>query len=260
MPVGTANGNARATPTGVLQRLRVVAVESADYPASVIPFSREAFIEVFRTYNEAAWPAQLVLTVLALGAVVGALRGTRRAGAFAGVVVVVLWSWMAVAYHWIYFVRVTPAAWLFGAMFIGEAVLLARALLTRRLRFGVRLERANVLGLATIFYALVIYPLLGTWSDHPYPRSPSFGLPCPTTIFTLGMLLLTAKPVPRSLLAIPVAWAAIATMAPLKFGIWEDLGLVIAAVVVPITLVLRDRERPVVAPPTQNLRWSGDRG
>lgn len=207
----------------------------------MIPFSREAFIEAFRAYNSAAWPAEIVLVALAIAAVLGALRGTRRSSVFAGGVLVALWAWMAVAYHWIYFVRVTPAAWLFGALFVGQALLLARAVIRGQLRFGARRDRAKVLGLALIVYALLVYPLLGMWSDHAYPRSPSFGLPCPTTIFTLGMLLLTARPVPWSLVVIPVAWTAIAAMAPLKFGIWEDLGLVIAAIVVPIALVLRDR-------------------
>jgi Family of unknown function (DUF6064) len=205
----------------------------------VLPFSRDAFLEVFRTYNEASWPAEIVLVMLALGAAVGALRGTRRSSSFAGGVVVALWLWMAVAYHWMHFARVTPAAWLFGVIFVGEAVLLGRALLDGRLRFGARRGPAKVLGLVILVYAMLIYPLLGTVSDHPYPRSPSFGLPCPTTIFTFGMLLLTARTVPRSLLVIPVAWAAVASTAPLLFGIWEDLGLAVAAIVVPTVLVVR---------------------
>ena len=205
----------------------------------VIPFSRDAFLEVFRTYNEAAWTAEIVLVVLALGAAVGALRGTRRSSAFAGGVLVALWAWMAVAYHWMFFTRVTPAAWFFGLAFLGEAVLLARALLDGRLRFGARRGRAKVLGLVILVYAMLVYPLLGSLSDHPYPRSPSFGLPCPTTIFTFAMLLLTVRRVPRSLLVIPVAWAAVASTAPLLFGIWEDLVLVVAAIVVPIVLVVR---------------------
>lgn len=206
----------------------------------MIPWSRESFLEVFRSYNEAVWPAEIVLVALAVGAVSGALRGTRRSSALAGLVLTVLWLWMAIAYHWIHFARVTSVALLFGLAFVAQGVLLGRALLRGRLRFGPPRGPAKVLGLATIAYAMIVYPLLGSLSDHAYPLSPSFGLPCPTTIFTLGMLLLTSQPMPKSLLVIPVGWAAVATAAPIAFGIWEDVGLVIAAIVVPIVLVVRD--------------------
>jgi hypothetical protein len=213
----------------------------------MIPFSREAFLEVFRAYNHAAWPAEIVLTALALFATVAALREGRRASLVAGGTLVVLWAWMAVAYHWIHFVRVTPAAWLFGAMFIGESLLLGEAVVRDRLRFGARPGASRVIGLAIIAYALLVYPALGIGTDHAYPRAPSFGLPCPTTIFTFGMLLLTRDRVPRRLLVLPSLWAVIAAMAPMKFGIWEDVGLPIAAIVAVLVLELRNhraRRRP----------------
>jgi hypothetical protein len=59
-----------------------------------------------------------------------------------------------------------------------------------------------------------------------YPELPTFGLPCPTTIFTLGMLSLCPRPVPWTLYLIPGLWAVIATSAAWVFGIGEDLALV----------------------------------
>ena len=67
-----------------------------------------------------------------------------------------------------------------------------------------------------------------------------FGLvPCPTTIFTFGMLLLAARP-KRLLLWLPLLWSAIGFFAAVKFGIYEDVGLLVAAIVTAIVL-LRDR-------------------
>jgi Family of unknown function (DUF6064) len=41
-------------------------------------------------------------------------------------------------------------------------------------------------------YAAALYPLLGLAMGHPSSELPMFGVtPCPVTIFTFGMLLLT---------------------------------------------------------------------
>jgi hypothetical protein len=223
----------------------------------MIPFTRESFLEVFQAYNEAVWPAEIVLVALAVAAVASALRGTSRSSAIAGAVLVALWFWMAIVYHWTFFARLTAAALLFGLVFVGQAALLGRALLDGRLRFGARRGPAKVIGLATIVYALLVYPLIAALSDHSYPRSPSFGLPCPTTIFTFGMLLLAARPVPKSLLFIPVAWAAVGSAAALQLGIWEDLGLPIAAIVVVIAR-MRERGLPLALTLSAAACVSGD--
>jgi uncharacterized protein DUF6064 len=48
-------------------------------------------------------------------------------------------------------------------------------------------------------------------TGHRYPEMPMFGVtPCPVTIFTFGLLLLTVRPVPRSLFVIPFVWSAVA--------------------------------------------------
>lgn len=82
-----------------------------------------------------------------------------------------------------------------------------------------------------LVYALVLYPLVGRVLGHTYPETPTFGLPCPLTIFTFGMLLLTDRRVPRWVLAIPTAWALIGSTAVFAFGIYQDLGLLASAVI-----------------------------
>lgn len=43
-------------------------------------------------------------------------------------------------------------------------------------------------GIALIADALVLYPVWSAYSGHSYPETATFGLPCPTTIFTIGVL------------------------------------------------------------------------
>jgi hypothetical protein len=93
-----------------------------------------------------------------------------------------------------------------------------------------RLERWT--GGVIIGYGMLVYPLLGWMLGHAYPESPTFGLPCPTTITTLGVLVLITPKPPWFLLVIPIGWAVVGTSAAVTLGIFEDLGLLSAAVAV----------------------------
>jgi hypothetical protein len=80
-----------------------------------------------------------------------------------------------------------------------------------------------------------------------------FGVaPCPTVIFTFGLLLLTSTRIPKYLLLVPLAWSITSGIsAPLNFGIYEDFGLVAAGVIGTGLLIWRDRRtgrRPALQP------------
>jgi hypothetical protein len=114
-----------------------------------------------------------------------------------------------------------------------------------RLGFAARADGYGLAGGLFILYAMLIYPLIGAALGHGYPQSPSFGVaPCPTTIFTLGLLLWTGARVPRWLLVIPVLWSFIGVSAAVTLGIREDTGLLVAGVVGAALLLWRDR-RPM---------------
>ena len=61
-----------------------------------------------------------------------------------------------------------------------------------------------------------------------YPGIVTFGLPCPTTIFTIGMVAFVSQPFPRYVLAVPVAWALFGGQAAFLLGMVEDIGLIFA--------------------------------
>jgi hypothetical protein len=60
---------------------------------------------------------------------------------------------------------------------------------------------------------------------------PTFGLPCPTTIFTIGTLCLLRTPFPRHVLGAPFLWAAIGSQAAFLLGVYQDLGLLAAGLI-----------------------------
>jgi len=144
-------------------------------------------------------------------------------------VLALFWAWMGIAYHWAFFARINPAAYLFGALFVVQGILLAAAAARGSVAFRFRPQARGRLGLGLIAYAMAVYPLIGPALGHGWPRAPVFGVaPCPTTIFTLG-LLLWAERAPRGLVAIPVLWSLVGASAAALLGVWEDLGLIVAA-------------------------------
>ena len=204
-------------------------------------FTVDQFLDVFKQYNEALWPLQIVAYAVGVALVALALTKWKRASAVIFGALAVMWAGMAVGYMWTYFADINPAAKLFGAVFLAQAVLLAvMAARERGTAYGRARDVRFWTGIVLVAYAMLVYPLLGMAFGHGYPEAPMFGLvPCPTAIFTFGMLLLAARP-KRLLLWLPLVWAAIGSFAALKFGIYEDVGLLFAAIVTALVM-LRNR-------------------
>ena len=211
----------------------------------LLPFSVEQFLDVFRRYNEAIGPAPVALNLLAVVVMLAALNGGRVASRVATGVLAMLWFWMGAVYHILFFRAINPIAMVFGIAFIAEGLLIAwLGLVGGRLAFG-RQRGATVNTALILFaYALVAYPTVGYVLGHRYPSAPTFGVPCPTTIFTLGMLLLATTPRPRALLVIPAAWAVLGLSAAIQLGMWEDLGLTAAAIVASMMVLVQERRSP----------------
>jgi hypothetical protein len=149
---------------------------------------------------------------------------------------------MGVVYHWLFFTAINPAAWLFGALFLAQALVFVGAgVVGDRLRYRFRLDAFGWTGAVFLGYALLLYPLLGVIAGHPYPDGPTFGLPCPTTIATFGILLWASRRVPLWVLAIPLLWSLVGTSAAFQFGIPEDYGLLVAGLLGTILVVIRNR-------------------
>jgi hypothetical protein len=216
-----------------------------------LPFTREQFLGMFEAYNQAIWPVQVFAYVLGLGAVALIIWRPRRSDRLVAGILAAFWAWLAAAFLLIAMRTIDngPGPLVFGSAFLLQAALwLIAGVLRHDVRFEARLTGVSVVGWALIAYALVVYPLLGVLAGHVYPRQPMFGVaPCPTVIFTFGLLLLTAARVPKYLLIVPFAWAVTSGIsAPLNFGIYEDFGLVAAGVIGTGLLIWRDRR--VVAP------------
>lgn len=211
----------------------------------MLPFTRGQFFALFGAYNDAVWPVQIVAYLLGMVMVGMVVRPSRAGNRLIGMGLALMWAWTGIAYHGLFFSTINKAALLFGVLFVVQGGLLFyMAVLRGRMDFGTSGRPAAWLGWAFVIYAVVLYPLLGMWAGHRYPEMPMFGVtPCPVTIFTFGLLLLTTTPVSRWLLIIPLFWSLLGGSAAALLGVTQDWLLLLSGIAVPL-IVLRDRHHP----------------
>lgn len=191
-----------------------------------LPFTTEQFFQAFADYNAAVWPAQLFL--FALGFTLAALAWFGPAGAARWIAwgFAVLWAWMGGMYHLMVFRAINPAATVFGVAFLTQAVLFAVWGLRRANEPAGRVVGMPAwIGGTLLGYALFIYPALAWFLGQRYPAIPTFGLPCPTTIATLGLLTWIRPAPPAWLVIVPLAWVLVGGSAAVTLGVSEDFGL-----------------------------------
>lgn len=217
-----------------------------------LPFTDTQFLDAFGRYNSLLWPAAAVLWVASAVLVAIALRRREAPHRAISLLLAFLWAWSAIAYHAAFFTEINPAAWLFAAFFLIEAgLLLWTGVMKEELRFSMASSGRHAAAGALILFGLA-YPFINLLQGLTFPRMPTYGVPCPTTIFTAGMLL-AAERLPRRLIVIPFVWALVAGSAALRLGIYADLTLfACAALLAALTLkgpaVQRRRTRAQSSP------------
>jgi len=201
-----------------------------------LPFTHDQFLDVFASYNQGAGFLAPLLWLGTLGVLVSWARSRPGNDRMLYVLLAAHWTWSAIAYFVAYFRTLTPAAWLFAALFAVQAVLFAR--LARRPGGVAWTGSAPRRALAALVVAYgLAYPFLGLAMGLTYPRMPTFGVPCPTVLLTAGLLLLAAPRAPRRLVIVPLAWCAIGGSAAAVLGITVDIALPVAGVLLVLSQV-----------------------
>jgi hypothetical protein len=208
-----------------------------------LPFNTEQFLEVFKDYNLNVFPFQFLLYLLAVIVIWFSVRKSRNSDQVIVFVLSFLFIWIGIVYHILHFTSINKAAYIFGAAFIIQALLfLYYGFAKRKLSFSLRPNIYGIIGAVLVFYALIVYPLIGYFRGHVYPHSPTFGVPCPTLIFTFGVILWSDQKFPKQLLIIPCLWAIVGFSAVSLFGMIEDLGLLVAALASTVLIFVKDKQ------------------
>jgi hypothetical protein len=90
----------------------------------------------------------------------------------------------------------------------------------------------------------VVCPALVVLSGHAFPRAPAFAVPCPTTLFTTGLLLAMVPPAPRWFSIIPMTWSFIGGSAAFSPGVTPDLMLLAGGLCLLVEAAIPRRGRP----------------
>jgi len=204
-----------------------------------MPFTSEQFLDVFAAYNFALASTQWVFWLLTVAAIALIARPSAWSGRVISLILGAMWLWTGIVYHLYFFSAINPAAILFGIVFVAQGVVFL--FLSGKSRFSIRFTPQNLFGVLLLIYGLVIYPILSEYFGYAYPRRPTFGTPCPNTIFTFGLLMFLDRRPPFYLYAIPLLWALLGASAAYLFGIYEDLGLLAAGVLGSLLLMLKNR-------------------
>jgi hypothetical protein len=201
--------------------------------------SAELFWTGVGKYNQALWPVQAVLVVLAA---ILSYRVFARPGPKTDVWMKAFLSfaflWNAVVFFLVY-VRNPISTFIGVPLFLAVAALFAIDIWARRTAFrvpDVRWKRA----LTIVWFALVVsYPVIG-WAllGHAYPHILLPMMPCPLTVFAVALVAAAAPRVDKKVFVALLPWALLAL--PKCFGVldcYEDCILFASGVYGLVVLI-----------------------
>jgi hypothetical protein len=207
------------------------------------PFTKDQFMNMFGSYNTDIFPFQVFLYLLAGVALYLVFSKKEYSDKVISGILAFFWLWMGAVFHLLYFAPINKSSYLFGFLFIIQgALFLKYGVLDRKLSFSFSKDIYGLVGLAMVLYGLLLYPVFGYFIGHVYPYQPTFGVPCPTTIFTFGLLLWTSPKTPKIILVVPLLWSFMGSTAALGFGILEDVLLLVSGIVGVVLIWYRDKQ------------------
>jgi hypothetical protein len=197
-----------------------------------LPFTTNQFMEVFEKYNTAVFPMQFLFLLAGCIMLFFVLKKCEKPNKIIGYMLGGIWLWMGIVYHILFFSSINKAAYMFGAAFIVQGILFCVLAFRNRLMFDFKNTASNWISLFIILFGLIIYPLIGYLFGNSLVHTISFGLPCPTTIFTFGLLGLQSGNIKRRYMIIPLVWSFIGFFAAILMGVYQDVIMPIAALYV----------------------------
>ena len=216
--------------------------------------SIEQFFELIKSYNDTFWPLIVLTYLLGIIAIYLAYKKSELSNKIISGILAFFWIWSGLIF-WIVtfgpypfsmFNISIPGIWVvLGIAFIIQGCLfIFYGIYKPSLSYKTEFDSYFYLGLVFILYAMLAFPVIGFFTEHPYPYYPIFGIAsCPITIFTFGMLLWTNKKFNTLLIVFPLTYALIGIIPLFLYGVLADLGLIIVGIVGFSLIVYRDKKK-----------------
>jgi hypothetical protein len=193
-------------------------------------------------YNMELYPAQYLMLGLGLIAILTVFFRTKHSSRIISAILAFLYGWIGIQFYMIYFREFMPMPFVFGFLFLTQAIIfILEGTIRNRISFRFKADMYGLTGALLLFYALFGYQGLEYLLGRGYPEILSFGMfPCPTVIFSLGILLWTSKKFPTYILIVPLVHALSGFIPAFMIGIIEDMGLIISGLLILFLLGYRD--------------------
>jgi len=196
----------------------------------------EVFFNNVSAYNVSIFPMQIITLVVAI--ILTYLLFVRPSTGVNKLIKIYLsftFIWFALMFPFEGVLKI-----IFGLVHIVIAILFFIDIFTAKIEFKFpETSCKRYFMLFLIFSAFALYPLIEYMSGHSYPTILLFGVaPCPTTIFSLA-LLIGAVPKVGKLIFILLIFPAIFSglSVPIMLGVWADLLLLVSGAYGLIILV-----------------------
>jgi hypothetical protein len=207
-----------------------------------LPFTQDQFFELFARYNLGLGfiPWIVLIGGFALAAMFFWPSSSRNAWIIW--FLDLIWLINAAAYHLSAYWQIHSAAIWFAAIFFIEAIGLGAVAVTARDDlFPLRDKWHYWFSICCAGFSLILYPLWIMAEGRDYPALPLFGVaPAPTTIFTIGILIMMRSPQREWLLVLPIIWCVMGGSTAISLGVTPDYALWVAGLAA-FVLLMRDR-------------------
>ena len=204
-------------------------------------FTLSEFLEMISRYNLTFWPLQVVAYGLGILVVLLAIWNGTHSGRIVSTILVFFWLWVGLVFNLLYFSPLFPMAITFVFLFVLQAVILIYAgVFKGKLSFKFKMNFYGIMGAILVIYSIVGYPAIEYLLGRGYPNLLPFGLvPCPMTVFTLGIFLWSDRKPKWYVITIPIFYS-LGGIIPISIGIVEDVGLVASGLITIFMLVFWD--------------------
>jgi len=162
------------------------------------------FLGLIAQYNQSMYPLQILLFILGLLAVILIHLRQHKKNTFTAIILGILWIYNGIIYFFIYLPQHSQMSYFYGSLFMLQGFFFFyEAFFRNKLYFEFKKSAKDITAYIIILTGLLVYPILGIAIGYYMQEIMSIGLPGPTTIFTLGFLLLGTKRNPLYLVLIP---------------------------------------------------------
>lgn len=204
-------------------------------------FTYDTVVRVFGSYNDSIWPMQVIAYLLVFAVWFVAARKTKYSDRIIAAILAFFWLWVGTKF-WLPFGANVPLFNLVGALFIFQGILFLIGVVKPSVTYRFEENAFSYMGIALMLYAMVGFPVGALLMGRVYPQMGIVGMfPCPTVLFTCGLLLCTRGKLAKYMLAIPLLWG-IAGMYWTTLGLFEGAGLTVGTLTAVAMIVYRDRK------------------